>query len=380
MWSNNKKTDLTINIFIVLLSMYFLHLSQFILPIICLILFIDNHFKLNIYNPHVFILLVVFGFSFFGFSYKLGFFSTMGFCLPMAYYIGSNLKDKSEKNIKTLIYLIAIGMQIHVLLNFAYDIYMYRSEFFIHRSHYDFWLKSIVNTPTTAVNYVIPTSMVYYLLAKEKNNTYKFAMLTMYGVMMFYNIFLGRRTPLLMLIVVLFLGFVIDYKKIISYDKIKILMFSFLGLFSIGLIIIHFNIFGIGDIFYSLHIVSKFTEYGINSGRMGIVLEALSYLPKYPFGGQFISNRIGIQIHNLWLDIYDFAGVLPFMAIFIYTLYTLFNFIKIVFSKKLSHDYKFLLSLFSICSLIIMCLEPIMTGSSIFFICFVIVCSASDLY
>lgn len=380
MWSEKKYIDIVINILIVLLSMYFLHLSQFILPIICLILFVENHFTINIYNLKLFLLLVIFGISFFCFSYKLGFFSTMGFCLPMAYYIGSNLKVKNDENVKKIIYLIAIGMQIHVLLNFAYDIYMYRSEFVIHRSHYDFWLKDIVNTPTTAVNYVIPTSIIYYLLAKEKDAKFKLPMLLMYTVMMIYNIFLGRRTPLLMLIMVIMIGFAIDYKNIVDYKKIKISFAALMFFVFLGYLVVHFNLFGLGDKFYTLHIVSKFVVFGLDAGRLDILLDALKYFPQYPYGGQFIANTIGIQIHDLWSDIYDFAGIVPFICIVIYTLYTLVNSIKIVFAKELSYDYKLLLSIFWICCFIEMCLEPIMTGSSIFLISFVIICSASDLW
>ena len=68
-------------------------------------------------SPMTFIVLCLFAVSFYAFSYKMGFYSVMGFTLPMAYYIGSNIKDPSEENIKKIIYLFAISMGIHVILN-----------------------------------------------------------------------------------------------------------------------------------------------------------------------------------------------------------------------------------------------------------------------
>ena len=119
MWSNKKYINIIINVLLFLMSVNFLHYGQFILPIICLILFIDNEFKFKVSNIKLFILFCLFGITFCLFSYKLGFYCVMGFCFPMAYYIGSNLKDVNEENIKKIIYIITLGMCVHVILNFA---------------------------------------------------------------------------------------------------------------------------------------------------------------------------------------------------------------------------------------------------------------------
>ncbi|MDY5653791.1 MAG: hypothetical protein SPK79_08700, partial [Erysipelotrichaceae bacterium] len=103
-----------VNVLIFCIALNIFHLGQLILPLICLILFIDRKFKFEVSSKIVFIILCLFALTFFGFSFKLGFYSVMGFCLPMAYYIGQNL-NRSEDNIKKLIYIIALGMGVHVL-------------------------------------------------------------------------------------------------------------------------------------------------------------------------------------------------------------------------------------------------------------------------
>ena len=121
MWSNNKKVDTLVNILIFLVAINFFHYGQFILPVICLILFVDRKFTFKVNNIKVFILLCLFGIAFCLFSYKLGFYCVMGFCLPMSYYIGSNIVNPNEENIKKLIYIIAFGMASHIILNMVYS-------------------------------------------------------------------------------------------------------------------------------------------------------------------------------------------------------------------------------------------------------------------
>ena len=372
------KTDIFFSVCIVLLAMYFLHFSQFLLPLMCLAMFVKNSFILDVKNKFVFVLLCLFGISFFLFSYKLGFYSTMGFCLPMAYYIGQNLEKHTSLDFKKVVYLVALGMCIHVLLNFAYDFYIYGPSVVIHRSHYDVWLRDKVNTPTTAVNYVIPTSCVYYFLFREDNKKIKYGFSLMYIVMIIYNIFLGRRTPLLMLGIVMVFGLLIEC---VERKRIKPLLIFFgivSGVALILFILVVTNLNGFGDMFFSLHIVSKFVVFGLDADRLEILLEAAKYMPKYLWGGQNISNIIGIQIHDLWTDIYDFAGVVPFVLIVIYFVCCIKNLIQTLLNKHNENNLKILAVFVFVCCLIQMLLEPIMTGSSIFFISFVLIFALLD--
>lgn len=375
-----SKFDIFIEICIVLLAMYFMHLSQFILPIMCLAFFIKNRFRLNVKNWLVFVVLCLFGITFFVFSYKLGFYSVMGLCLPMAYYVGQNILDDTSVSFKETVYLIVFGMGIHVLLNFGYDLIMYGPEFYAHRSHYDIWTQDIIKTTTTAVNYIIPTSCVYYVLFKENDKKIKYSFVVMYGIMMIYNIFLGRRTPLLMFGLVLGVGLLINaiekksYRLLVGVCGAVIITTLLIGI----LVITNFN--GFADIFFSLHIVSKFVVFGLDGGRLGILLDAIKYMPQYPWGGQNISGLLGIQIHDVWTDIYDYAGIIPYILIIVYFVMNFVLIFKAVRNKNVSREIKTLSLFVFVCCMIEMFLEPVMTGSSVFFICFVLIFSLLDAY
>lgn len=368
-----SKIDIFFSVCIVLMAMYFMHLSQFFLPIMCLIIFVKDRYRIVVRNKFLFVILCLFGISFFIFSYKQGFYSTMGFCLPMAYYVGENLCRHTSLDFKTIVYLVVLGMGIHVLLNFAYDFYIYGPSVVTHRSHYDIWLRDKVNAPTTAVNYVIPTSCAYYILFRENNKKIKVGYGIMYSIMMIYNIFLGRRTPLLMLGLVLGFGLLIECLEKKSFKKLFIVfgVLAFVTVIIFLLVATNFN--GFREMFFNLHIVSKFVVFGLDAERLEILLEALKYMPEYPWGGQNISQLIGIQIHDLWTDIYDYAGVIPFVLMIIYFVVNIMTQINLLKSNGVSKDLKIMSLFVFICCLIQMMLEPIMTGSSIFLISFVMI-------
>ena len=152
-WSDNGYIDLIINVLLFMVGINFMHYGQLIFPVICLLLFIDNRLKFKVNDPKVFILLCLFGISFYAFSYKLGFYSVMGFCCPMAYYIGSNIKYPNAGNVKKIILLfLCISKLIICLRNLSLH-RLYRLSLtllilgiFTHKSHTAIHLRKILCT------------------------------------------------------------------------------------------------------------------------------------------------------------------------------------------------------------------------------------------
>lgn len=101
-------------------------------------------------------------------------------------------------------------------------------------------------------------------------------------------------------------------------------------------------------------------------------------MPLYLWGGQNISGILEIQIHDLWLDIYDYAGIVPFILMIVFTIFEAISFIKLLLNKKINNNFKLLLiGVYTSCLLQAM-LEPLMTGASIFLICMILMFSTTD--
>lgn len=376
MWSNKKEINIVINVLLFLLAINLFHYGQFILPIICLILFIDNKFKINVGNIKIFILLCFFGLTFFIFSYKLGFYSVMGLCLPMAYYIGSNIKDPTEKNIKTIIYIISFAMASHVVLNFIYELSIDGISYINSYTHYDIWLQSKIKETLTAVNYMFIIGCAYYLAVYEKEKRDKIVGLSLLVVLFIYNIGLGRRTPVLMIVLAVIISLILDVFIVNKNKKAKaigvLLAIVFIPILLVVIIYL-FNLFGLKEWLSHLKVVDKFLWMGLKSERLELFVNAVKLMPNHIWGGQEISNSVGIYIHDLWMDTYDYAGIVPYVLLIIYSIIYLINMIKIYMNKEINNEYKLLFIVLFIVITIQMFLDPIMSGSSIFLICTVLI-------
>ena len=383
MWSNNKKVDTLVNILIFLVAINFFHYGQFILPVICLILFVDRKFTFKVNNIKVFILLCLFGIAFCLFSYKLGFYCVMGFCLPMSYYIGSNIVNPNEENIKKLIYIIAFGMASHIILNMVYSYSIKGEDFLTSQGFYDIWLGSKVADTATAVNYVFSIGCFYYILFYEKKLPIKLIGLLTFIVILSYDAFLGRRTPILLFCLIFILTMILDFSIFHRSKKnFKTLLYIFLFIVLVALLGLYIyrnflDNWGKVIVYYST-LLSKFRKEGLSSGRLELFIDSIKLVPYHLWGGQEISMILDIRPHDLILDTYDYAGIVPAMILLGYIIYTVYICIKYLTKNNLTKEHKVLMASLLLAIGVQLCLEPIMTGSSNFLMIVIILISVIE--
>lgn len=368
MWSKNRFIDLVMNVLLFMHGINVFHYGQFLLPIMCLILFADRKMKFYVREPKVFILLCLFAISFYAFSYQLGFYSVMGFCMPMAYYVGSNLLEVNEENIKKVMYYVSFGMCAHLILNFAYDCTILGNEVMTRNTHYDFWTKGYVASNSTSVNMVPIFSFIYYLMVFEKDKRFKYTGIVLFITSMFYELCLGKRMPAFIL--VLCIVFCVLYDLIfINKNKKAILILVVPAVILTSIIVMYMtNMFGIRVVMDNIRLVIKIKAGFFDFDRLNILIAALPYLSKHMWGGRKITSELGIMIHELWLDVYDYAGIITYLLLVAYTVYYVCCLFKFLKSEKVSKPFKLFFASFVFCAAFVMFLEPVMTGSSLFLI------------
>ena len=397
MWSDKKYINVIINVLLFLMGINFMHIGQLFLPIICLILFIENKFRLKINNYFIFIVLCLFALTFCIFSYKLGFYCFIGFCLPMAYYIGCNL-NTNEDNIKKLIYIIAFGMASHLVLDFIFESFLFDFDFqriFGKVSHYDIWISintllkgdelyqnGRIKTTVLSLNYMLILACFFYLFVFENNKKFKISGILLFILSSIYCLALGRRTTFLLFIIVLFVSLIyyfIYIKKINIKNFIKyILMLLFI--FFLSIVVIYLNLFDIRTYLSRITLFAKIFRQGFDSGRITIFINSIKYYTKYLWGGQKISENLGSLIHNMWGDIYDYAGIIPFILILIYTISSIKVGVKFIKNKSISTSFKLVIINLYICSFMVMLLEPLLSAFSLLLIVIVLLISSFDTY
>lgn len=371
-WSKNKYVEIVIDILVYLMSMNFLHYGQLILPIICLIIFINRKCKFYVKNTKVFIVLCLFGISFFVFSYYLGFYSIMGFCFPLAYYIGSNIIEVNEEKIKKVIYLIIFGMVTHYILNFTYELIRFGWYKTITKAtRYDVWLQNEFVPTGTATNSVLILSLSYYLFVYENNIRIKITNIILLVLSIAYTIILRRRLQIAILVIIFTISIIIDcwiLKNTKNLKKLKKICLTIVYTSIIFLLLYCFNLFNFRRWLNVNSIFAYVRNNGINNGRLSILLKGIKYLPEYLFGGKNISNIVGMPFHDLLLDIYDYAGVFSTLIMIAYLALVAKNSIRLIKSNRITNSFKLLIIEIYIGYIIMFLLEPLMTGSSLFLI------------
>ena len=132
------------------------------------------------------------------------------------------------------------------------------------------------------------------------------------------------------------------------------------------------NVGGIGQWFGSLKIIERLTTESL-SGRSHvwkIFLEDYNFL-RYPWGGKYITEPSRFEyLHNMWLDIYNVAGIVPFIFFVFFCVLTLkrvWIYKKIMNLRNNNDEYNMVI--FLLLAIILNCaVEPIIEANPYYFI------------
>ena len=269
-------------------------------------------------------------------------------------------------------------MASYLVLNFFYELsFLDFSYLIVKVRHEDVWTGQIIRPTLMGLFSYLLIASLCYVLFEEKKLFLKALYVVFFAIIMVYNISLARRTMILVIVVSLLIWFLFSSIKKPGDLFRYCLMILVSGIFilSIFWFICKFNVFGIWDLISKTSLYHKFAGYGFSSDRIDYLLQGVSLAPKYLWGGRVISDLIGNLLHDLWSDIYDYSGIIPWIIMVIYTISGLIFVTKAVVNKKIDRRFRImLLTIYSV-FIITFCLEPIMTSSSIFMIAYVLIMS-----
>jgi hypothetical protein len=263
-------------------------------------------------------------------------------------------------------------MSCHIVLNSVFEYIVHGHHgFFMSTTHYDFWTRQKISNTATAMNIDIMLGCFYYLLFHEKNRKIASGCVLLMTVSMFYLVVIGRRTPVMMIFIAFVLSFI--YESIVlkkgsekirkSFTSIMILSSLFVAVLAL---VYGFDLFHCRAVLDNYHIVQKFTKGFINDQRFALYFGSFPLMPKYLWGGQNISAILGEQVHDFWIDIYDYAGIVAFAIMICYSLIFVRDMFRFFKCSRISDDFKIFTLGVVIRIVIQMFLEPVMTGASLF--------------
>lgn len=310
------------------------------------------------------------------------------FIFPLGYIMGYNLwkKENFSDNLVQNITYIGFAMAFHGILNFFYSYKMGGLSIFSTGRTYDFWSKSMSTATGQASYYYYLGIIAVFLLTSKYFGKKKIFTLLFFGICFLHNLLLGGRTFLALIAIAILINFL--FCLFFSNKKGKILKFIFIIFIAILIIFIlySYNLFGVKDIFEESYFYRRFFsknnyENISETPRWAIKMIYYKNMSVYLFGGNHIRNNLGMNYaHELWLDTYDTAGLMPFVILWIFTIHSIKTSYKIVVSRKLPFEVRGLVLSFITVSLASFFVEPVIEGCPMVFFSFCYILGILDRY
>ena len=306
----------------------------------------------------------------------------------VAYLIGKTYVFISNRKHSFIILtiILSLGMFLHGLLNiYAYINSEHYATYEYYRISVDFWRNETVNVKSTEMLFVMATGVGLGVLFSSTKLCYKIYALATIVISLAVTAFLANRTLIVVFVIIFAWRWVYWFlnrsvsliKKLLALIGIPIIVFSFIAM-------IESNLFGLKDFFNSLKIIKRFTSdsEGARSNVWSVFFENSNFM-KYPWGGKFITEGTEYSyLHNTWLDVYNVAGVIPFLLFLILTVVCLIQFLK---HKTILNRYNKAAEATIMQSLMIavalnMMVEPILESNPYYFIAFLMILGACKGY
>lgn len=398
MLSGKNFTSKVLYILLFLFSLNVFNQSSLLLAAMFAFVVICDKGKLYIpSNDRVFFVLLIFAVTFFVFSSQNGLsagISAIG--CPMAYYIGLRVQydqmdiKHSENQMKSVTLLLVAGMTSHAVVNFIYELIRFGG---INSGgiHYDFFSFGARTSATGAATYLtLFSGVIFYLLIMESDSIKKWIAGVLLIVVAFaYDMVLGGRTFFALTGISVVLSLIVfargqkngaERRKAIR--KAIFILLVLLAVAAVILIRFHDVISKMFESTYLFHRISyantaqsqDLLSFFKSSDRWRIREQYIARMLDYPWGGRKILNTVGLYAHELWLDIFDAAGMIPFILIWIVTLQITFCNFKYVLNKEVPVKNRVLLIGITASVTAQFFFEPVLTGCRALLFSYFLIC------
>lgn len=384
MWSNSKKIDRLVFVLLFLVGLGFMLQGTNLLLGTFLVIILSDRAVIELRGGSIsFWILCMLAISYYCITMFYGSGMLIAIGCPIAFYIGNKIQDTSEKAVSNIVLLCAFSMAGHIILNFLYELYYYGAGTFTSARHYDVWSGTFSTATGVMVNGTLLAGLLYYFLYIETRKIIKLCGLFCLSVIVIYDLALGGRTFLFLLGIAFFVGI---FLQLVLSKSVKNTL-AIIGKLTLGVIVLMtvllllyqfnkdwFNTFFEESYFYHRFFYKSTYQQGLlETSRMERRLKFITYMFDYPFGGSHARSLVGGANHELWLDVYDKAGVIPYVFLVVYTFISIHRVLQLFKENSIHPGFRVMIgSLFAI-MLAQFFVEPIMDGSPIllFFYCLI---------
>lgn len=289
-----------------------------------------------------------------------------------AYLMGWNWRMLfPEASVSSILIIFGLSFAAHGLLNYFYSLQLGVGNSGL---CYDVWSKSHSASTAQGVLFTPFVSVIWIVLLQHRSPILKAASFVTLLFAVRYNFMLGGRSFLLLLALAAFVYLVL--KITLSADSVGDAIKNLLVVFFLLILILYLyqkDVFNLKSTFENSYMAHRFKYQGVaEDDRATRWVYYASHFSQGIFGGNKISISSGYgYAHNLWLDVFDQAGFIPFLLLLVLSCSSVAQGIRTAFSAN-SYEGLYAAS-FYVTYFAQFFIEPILQGSPFFFISFVFI-------
>lgn len=291
------------------------------------------------------------------------------FAMPLCYLLGINFFENRDCNItdknfvdkKTVmsICIPALGAFAHYCIN-----YLMNNDS-AYRNTIDIWTGESLSATGQACLAIIAVGVFLYVLFSFEKHNVILKILSVVGliIILLYNLVLGGRALLLILCTEFIIAFIWSLRHTKNSNKKLILTLLLLLMFVVFALIYSFDVYGLRTLILGSNLSQRFeTSSFLSDSRVYFKIEYLKHMIDYPFGGGYIFNIVGQYAHELYLDVYSDAGIIPFILVLAFVIVSVIRIISYTKTEDIPSETRLLMLLSNISILMTFWMEPIMVG------------------
>lgn len=286
-----------------------------------------------------------------------------------------------DDSFRLMIYL-GTGMAAHGLANFMFN--MFSGTNMISGLSYDVFTGTISSATGQAIYFTLFVSVSFWMIFLQNKVKLKLLGISVFIAALLYDIQLGGRSFLVLTAMSIALG-VIGYvyyslrsptRK--SNRNIILLVLALIIMVCVAVYMYNQNMFGLKNWYESSYLFKRVEYYGADrlteDERFSRKFKYLSLFLDHLFGGNEISIGEGVGFaHELWLDIFDDAGLAAYLSMIVFTGMAVNNVRKIVRVRAIANEYKVGVVVYMITMLAQFFIEPVLSGAPLLLIAFIMI-------
>lgn len=288
-----------------------------------------------------------------------------------AYVVGYsafiNAHDK-QKLIKNSMFSVFSGFALQIVLVYLYNLYCGQPST---RTLYAIWNNGLISVTLIALLSSVVIGYSFYGIAVNKKKSLKIFVIIALYLTALANITTATRTPFLLAAFMLLILICAYIKNSDKSVKIRTIVISIIVI-SLAAFCYIFDWLGVRSFLLNSALYERFSDEGLQTGRIRIAKQFMSYMWRYPFGGGLARKEIHNYAHNILLEIYDMYGALPFLLTVIFYIQSIKNTIAVIKHGQ-DTNCNYIFAGLYITILVQMFLEPVIEGFPILFYVFLFI-------